>query len=175
MVRREGIGMNKEIVNIGHGSKVETWRDGEWQILYAESAGSKTTLSLRDHDAWRLAHAMCPSISQYHERARKAGDAVCEMSYPAVRAEQLREIANEIDCGGGCENCSPSRIERGEFCGFIAAEDMRKLATALDLKARIEIERTKRWVRVRWGMYRIVNLFSPRLAIRILRPEQIPF
>lgn len=30
--------------------------------------------------------------------------------------------------------------DRGEFCGFVAADDLRKLAAALDLKAKVDAE-----------------------------------
>ena len=66
--------------------------------------------------------------------------AVYELKYPEARADELREIANEIDCSGGCEDCTNSRIERGDYCKFIAADRLRTLAIALDLKAKAEAE-----------------------------------
>lgn len=131
---------DKTIVNNWDGGgTLQTWADGEWQILYAkDSTGSAVTLSLTSHDAVRLAYAVSPIPSEYFERAKAANHAVYELSYPGARADELRQIAKEIDCGGGCEGCGPQKQERGEFCGFIAADSMRSLAAALDLKAKAE-------------------------------------
>ena len=124
------------INNWNGGGTLQTWTDGEWQILYAkDSAGSCVTLSLTSQDAIRLAYAVSPIPNEQFERLRAANEAVYELSYPEARSDELREIANEIDCGGGCEGCSPQKIERGDFCGFVAAGNLRKLAAALDLKA----------------------------------------
>src|SRR6185312_8192423 len=99
----------------------ETWTDGEWQILYAkDSAGNCVTLSLTSSDAVRLAYAVSPTPGEQHERLRAANDAVYELSYPEARADELRQIADEIDCDGGCEGCSPQKLDRGEFCCFVS-------------------------------------------------------
>lgn len=46
----------KVTIRIGMSSKVETWRDGEWTILYVEDgSGSKTTVSLTTPAALELA------------------------------------------------------------------------------------------------------------------------
>lgn len=133
---------DKTIVNWNGGSTLQTWRDGEWQILYAKDAtGREITMSLADHEAHRVSWAMSPAAEQQFERARAATQAVYELSYPEARADSLRQIAEQIDCDGGCEGCTTQKLERGEFCGFVAAEDMRKLAAALDLKAKIDAER----------------------------------
>lgn len=131
--------VDKTIINWDGGSTLQTWKDGEWQIVYAKSVnGPEITLSLRDDEAYRLAWAMSPAANDYFERMRAANQAVYELSYPEARADSLRQVAEEIDCDGGCEGCSPQKLERGEFCGFVAAEDLRKLAAALDLKAKID-------------------------------------
>jgi hypothetical protein len=131
----------KTIVNWSGGSTLQTWKDGEWQILYAkDAAGREITLSLADHEAYRFAWAMSPAANDYFERMRAANSAVYELSYPEARADSLRQIAEQIDCDGGCEGCGPQKQERGEFCGFVAAEDLRKLAAALDLKAKVDAE-----------------------------------
>lgn len=118
------------------GATLQTWPDGEWQILYAkDSAGSCVTLSLTSQDAIRLAYAVSPIPNEQFERLRAANEAVYELSYPEARSDELRQIADEIDCGGGCEGCSQQKLDRGEFCGFVAADNLRKLAAALDLKA----------------------------------------
>lgn len=132
---------DKTIVNWSGGGTLQTWKDGEWQILYAKDAtGREITLSLADHEAYRVSWAMSPAANEQFERAREATQAVYELSYPEARADSLRQIADEIECGGGCEGCGPQKLERGEFCGFVAADDLRKLAAALDLKAKIDAE-----------------------------------
>lgn len=133
--------VDKTIVNWSGGSTLQTWKDGEWQILYAKDAmGHEITISLTDHEAYRFAWALSPAANDYFERARALGEAVYELSYPEARADSLRQIADEVDCDGGCEGCGPQKLERGEFCGFVAADDLRKLAAALDLKAKIDAE-----------------------------------
>jgi len=131
--------IDKTVINNWRGgSTLQTWPDGEWQILYAkDGAGNAITMSLTTHDAARLAWAVSPLMDEHAERARTYRDAAYELSYPDARADQLRQVADEVDCGGGCENCSPRKIESGEFCGFIAADDLRKLATALDVHAKL--------------------------------------
>lgn len=134
--------VDKTIVNWSGGSTLQTWKDGEWQILYAKDAtGREITLSLTDHEAYRFAWAMSPAANDYFERMRASDKAVYELSYPEVRADFLRQIAEEIDCGGGCDKyCGPQTFDRGDFCGFVAADDMRKLADALDLKAKVDAQ-----------------------------------
>lgn len=130
---------DKTIVNWSGGSTLQTWKDGEWQILYAkDTTGREITLSLADHEAYRVSWAMSPAAEQQFERARAATQAVYELNYPEARADSLRQIAEQIDCDGGCEGCTMQKLERGEFCGFAAAEDLRKLAAALDLKGQID-------------------------------------
>lgn len=123
---------NKTVINnFTGGGTLQTWPDGEWQILYAkDSAGNVVTLSLTSHDAIRLAYAVSPIPNEQFERMRAATDAVYQLSYPEARADELRQTADVIDCGGGCERCS-----RGEFCDFVAANNLRDLGKALDLKA----------------------------------------
>lgn len=132
--------INKTVINNwSGGSTLQTWADGEWQILYAkDGSGSAITMSLTSHDAARLAWAVSPLMDEHAKRSREYRDAAYELSYPEARADQLRQIADEVDCGGGCENCSPRKIENGEFCGFIAADDLRKLAGALDVHASLK-------------------------------------
>lgn len=134
--------VNKTIINNwSGGGTLQTWTDGEWQILYAkDTAGNCITLSLNSSEACRLAYAVSPEPGKKFDMMREYMHAVYELKYPAARADELREIANETDCGGGCEECTPGRIERGEFCKFIAADRLRTLATALDLKAKAEAE-----------------------------------
>jgi hypothetical protein len=133
---------DKTIVNWSGGSTLQTWKDGEWRILYAKDAtGREITLSLADHEAYRVSWAMSPAAEQQFDRARAAAQAVYELSYPEARADSLRQIAEEIDCGGGCDkHCGPHTFDRGDYCSFAAAEDLRKLAAALDLKAKIDAE-----------------------------------
>jgi hypothetical protein len=134
--------VDKTIINNWTGGgTLQTWADGEWQILYVkDSAGNAVTLSLNSHEAVRLAYAVSPQPTEQFERMRAANSAVYELSYPEARADSLRQIADEIECDGGCEGCGPRKLERGEFCGFVAADDLRKLAAALDLKAKIDAE-----------------------------------
>lgn len=133
---------DKTIVNWSGGSTLQTWKDGEWQILYAKDAsGNEITLSLADHEAYRFAWALSPAANDYFERMRAATAAVYELSYPEARADSLRQVADEIDCGGGCDkHCGSHTDARGDFCAFTAADDLRKLAAALDLKAKIDAE-----------------------------------
>jgi hypothetical protein len=135
----QGHTKDKTIINWDGGSTLQTWPDGDWQILYAkDSAGNCITLSLNEHDAIRLAYAVSTVPDEQFERMREANKAVYELSYPEARADELRQIAEEIECDGGCEGCGPHKLDRGEFCGFVAADNLRKLASALDLKAEIE-------------------------------------
>ena len=49
----------KITVAIGGSAKVETWRDGEWTILYVEDgSGAKTTVSLGVLDALSVANLL---------------------------------------------------------------------------------------------------------------------
>ena len=134
--------VDKTIINNWTGGgTLQTWTDGEWQILYVkDSAGNAVTLSLNEHEATRLAFAVSTQPAKYHGWMREANNALYELKYPEARADELRQIASEIDCGGGCEECTNSRIERGEYCQFIAADRLRTLAAALDLKAKAEAE-----------------------------------
>lgn len=126
------------INNWNGGGTLQTWADGEWQILYAkDAAGSVITLSLNSNEAARLAYAVSPIPNEQFERLRSANNAVYELSYPEARSDELRQIADEIACGELCEHCTQRSIEDGKFCGFIAAENLRKLADAVDLKAKI--------------------------------------
>lgn len=46
----------KVAIKIETGAKVETWRDGEWVILYVEDgSGAKTTVSLTTTNALDIA------------------------------------------------------------------------------------------------------------------------
>jgi hypothetical protein len=129
----------KTIINWTGGGTLQTWTNGEWQILYAkDSAGNCVTLSLTSHDAVRLAYAVSPVPNEQFERLREANSAVQELSYPEARSDELRQVADVIDCGGGCGRCGSQSLDRGEFCDFVAAENLRKLAAALDLKAKID-------------------------------------
>lgn len=134
--------VDKTIINNWTGGgTLQTWTDGEWQVLYVkDSAGNCVTLSLNSSEACRLAYAVSPQPNEQFTRMREYMHAVYELKYPEARADELREIANEIDCGGGCEDCTNSRIERGDYCKFIAADRLRTLATALDLKAKAKAE-----------------------------------
>jgi hypothetical protein len=134
--------VNKTIINNWTGGgTLQTWTDGEWQILYAkDSAGNCVTLSLNSSEACRLAYAVSPEPNEQFQRMRDYMHAVYELKFPEARADSLREIANEIDCGGGCEECTPGATERGEYCKFLAADGLRNLAAALDLKAKAEAE-----------------------------------
>lgn len=129
----------KTIINWTGGGTLQTWTNGEWQILYAkDSAGNCVTLSLTSHDAVRLSYAVSPVPNEQFERLREANSAVQELSYPEARSDELRQVADVIDCGGGCGRCGSQSLDRGEFCDFVAAENLRKLAAALDLKAKID-------------------------------------
>jgi hypothetical protein len=128
--------VDKTIINWAGGSTLQTWTDGEWQIVYAQGPTGAVTLSLSADEACRLAYALSPQPGEQFKLLRAATDAVYELSYPEARADELRQIADEVDCGGGCEGCGPHKLERGEFCGFVAADNLRKLAAALDLKAK---------------------------------------
>lgn len=134
--------VNKTVVNWNGGSTLQTWKSGDWQIVYVkDTTGREITLSLADHDAYRFAWALSPAANDYFEQMRAANSAVYELSYPEARADSLRQVAEEIDCGGGCDkHCGARTFDRGDFCGFAAAEDLRKLAAALDLKAKIDAE-----------------------------------
>lgn len=131
---------DKTIINWSGGSTLQTWKDGEWQILYGKDVtGREFTFSLADHEAYRFAWSLSPAANDYFGKMRAANKALYELSYPEARADGLRQIADEIDCGGyGCEGCGPHKQERGEFCGFIAANELRDLATALDLKVSLK-------------------------------------
>lgn len=123
------------------GGTLQTWADGEWQILYAkDAAGNCITLSLNSSEACRLAYAVSPQPSEQFRRMREYMHAVYELSHPDARADELRQIAGEIECSSRCERCPADQPDRGEFCGFVAADSLRKLATALDLKAKINVE-----------------------------------
>lgn len=73
----------------------------------------------------------------------EARKALHDLSYPDVRAQDLRAIASEVDCDDcphmGLFECS--KETRGEFCGGAAANGLRKLADALDVKAKADAER----------------------------------
>lgn len=138
--------VDKTIVNTGPHTTAQTWQDGEWTILYVEDgSGSKTTISLRADQAFQLAWGLTPELGRYFDERRAANAAVYELSYPDVRAQDLRRAAAEVDCDSGdCEHARSSGCyldERGEFCGSMAADSLRKLADALDLKAKIAAER----------------------------------
>lgn len=134
---------DKTVINWNGGSTLQTWKDGEWQIVYGKDAsGNAVTFSLRDDEAYRFSWAISPAAGMYFDKMRAAQDAVYELSYPEARAEQLRQIADEIDCGGGCEDCTPTSVERGDYCRFVAAADLRKLAAALETKASVDAERS---------------------------------
>jgi hypothetical protein len=121
------------------GGTLQTWKDGEWQILYAkDSAGNAVTLSLKDHEAVRLAYAVSPIPNEQHAQMREYMYAVHELSYPECRADELRQIADEIECTDRCERCPADRPESGGYCGFVAADSLRKLASALDVKAKVD-------------------------------------
>lgn len=123
------------------GGTLQTWKSGEWQILYAkDSAGNVVTLSLNEHEAVRLAYAVSPIPNEQHMHMREHMYAVYELSYPDARADELRQIADEIECTDRCERCPADRPESGEFCGFVAADSLRKLAAALDVKAKVDVE-----------------------------------
>lgn len=117
-------------------STLQTWTaaDGKQMLLARDVAGFSVLIGLRDWEACRLAFAVSPEPSKIQERARAYMQAVYELNYPEARASMLREVADEIGCDGGCEGCTPGAIERGDFCKYVAAEDLRNLATALDLK-----------------------------------------
>jgi hypothetical protein len=52
--------VEKTTIRVGMSSKVETWRDGEWVILYVEDgSGAKTTVSLTTPAALELATLLC--------------------------------------------------------------------------------------------------------------------
>ncbi|WBU27517.1 hypothetical protein OOZ54_12515 [Rhodopseudomonas palustris] len=120
------------------GATLQTWPEGDTVIVYArDAAGTAVQLSLQDWEAKRLAWGVSTFPLQLHEQARAANQALFELSYPDARADELRQIADEIDCGGGCDGCGPAKLDRGEFCSFVAATSLRDLAAALDLKASI--------------------------------------
>lgn len=126
--------------NLANGASMKVWRDAEWTILHCkDGSGAQTTISMRSDTAFDIAYALTPELGERHDRYCKARDALYEMEYPEARADDLRRIANEIDCDH-CGECSDQQIERGKFCGFQAAYSLRKLADALDLKAKVSAE-----------------------------------
>lgn len=51
--------LDKMTIEIGGSAKVETWRDGEWTILYVEDGGGgRTTVSLPAGKALSLAELL---------------------------------------------------------------------------------------------------------------------
>lgn len=167
--------MGHEIVNLCDGAKVETWTDGDTQVLAVTNIGCTVMARVPSHDMGRLVWALSPLVGANFERARSAGHALYELSYPAARAEELREIAAQLDEPGCDDPCTQHRLDRGDFCRCFAGENLRKLADALDLKAKVEAERKNRWRWLRWLGYRAFMPVWPRLAVRCLRPEEIPF
>ncbi|NEV75539.1 hypothetical protein DYI24_00390 [Rhodopseudomonas sp. BR0C11] len=131
--------LGKTIVNNWTGgATLQAWPDGDAVVVYArDAAGNAVQLSLQDWEAKRLAWGVSTFPQQLHEQARAANQALFQLSYPDARADELRQIADEIDCGGGCDGCGPTKLDRGEFCSFVAATNLRDLAAALDLKASI--------------------------------------
>lgn len=167
--------MSHEIVSLNDGGKVETWTNGKVQVLCVSRGTERIDVAIPDHEACRLAYAMSPVVGENFDRARKASHALWELSYPASRAQELREVANYLDERDCDEPCSQHDMDRGDFCKCFARDNLRQLADALDLKAKIGVERIARWRWLRWAGYRTFMPVWPRLAIRCLRPEEIPF
>lgn len=122
----------------GSDSYVEAWPDGEWMIVRTRSGGIETTISLNAGQACRLAWKLTPDAGKRFDEARAARHALYELNYPGARADQLRRIAKEIDCGMGAGDCAHAFEEtcpERRFCGGREAEELRSLADALDLKA----------------------------------------
>jgi len=113
--------------------------DENWIILHVESGGSKTTTSLRPHEAWMLAQMISPQLEAERQRIfeeyRAQRDALYMFKWMGTEADLLRRIADEWTCGDGCEYAGTvmcSQIER-DGCRYAEAEDMRSLAKAIDI------------------------------------------
>lgn len=132
--------VDKTTRNLDGDASVSVWRDGEWYILHVKSGGTETTISLPDHTAFDIAYALTPELGERHKRYCDARDALYNLTYPDIDPLMLRQIANEVDCGD-CDYLGRQcpKEDRGE-CGFQTAEGARKLADALDLKAKVAAE-----------------------------------
>lgn len=88
--------VDKTIINNWTGGgTLQTWQDGEWQILYVkDSAGNCVTLSLNSGEACRLAYAVSPQPNEQFKRMREYMHAVYELKYPEASADELLE---EVD------------------------------------------------------------------------------
>lgn len=129
---------------LGPSDSVQVGVDGDLRVLRVESiSGDIATVALAPHVAFDVAFALTPELGARHTQLCEARKALYELSFPDVRAQDLRAIASEVDCDDcphmGRSECS--KETRGEFCGGTAANGLRKLADALDVKAKVDAER----------------------------------
>jgi hypothetical protein len=110
----------------------------DWLILHVESGGAKTTTSLRLHEAWELARLVSPQLEAermhiFHEfRAQR--DALYAFEWMGNEADLLRRIADEWDCGDGCDYASSASCPRNDRdgCKLADVDAIRSLAAAID-------------------------------------------
>lgn len=122
------------------GVQEQQGRDDNWMILHVESGGAKTTTSLRPHETWDLALMLSPQLKarldELFKQARAAEAALYSLTWRECDTDLLRRIADEHDCGEGCEYAGGRwpcpKIER-EGCAFADAEQLRDLAKGIDL------------------------------------------
>lgn len=129
-----------------NGNTIRSWVDGEWRILHVKAAGAETTVSLRDHEAWRVARGLSPELAKEMDRLGRrlseAQAALWTFRNMPVEPDTLRTIALEWECGADCENghresdtnafvCSKD----GDGCRWAEAEDLRRLAQAIETRA----------------------------------------
>lgn len=121
-----------------------------WMILHVESGVAKTTTSLRPHEAWDLALMLSPQLKarldELFKQARAAEAALhtLKVEHRGASIDTLRLVADQIDCGDGCEAVGPMDMstgvrecdlsDRGE-CPFDHACELRDLASALEAQA----------------------------------------
>lgn len=137
-------GIVRTTFKLGCNDSVQVSADGDLRHLRVEDISTAVaTVVLPAHIAFDVAFALTPELGARHTQLCEARKALYELSYPDVRARDLRAIASEVDCDDcphmGRSECS--KETRGEFCGGTAANGLRKLADALDVKAKADAER----------------------------------
>lgn len=135
-----------------NGTTIRSWIDGEWRILHVKAASAVATVSLRDHEAWRVARGLSPELAKEMDRLGRrlseAQAALWTFQNMPVEPATLRAIADEWECGADCENghrendtnafiCSKD----GNGCRWVEAEGLRQMAQAIE--TRIEINTVK--------------------------------
>lgn len=129
--------------HLGPNDSVQVWAEGDLRHLRVEDIScAVATVVLPAHIAFDVAFALTPELGQRQTDLYEAQKALYELSFPDVRSEDLRAIASEVDCDDcphrGRSECSK---EMREFCGGASANGLRKLADALDVKAKVDAER----------------------------------